>query len=334
MNNSTVSVAAPTGMDLTNHYTYIGCGLSAVVANIVVVVVIFRSKLLLRKSAFAVGLSFGDIINGLALLITGFKRIQFVKQGIYSALVHPIECLKGFTTLWLIGTQIPVVMMLVIGMERVMAVAFFTWYYKRWSNKIAWILTCVVYVYVCGSIGTIWMIISNLPENSTATRTCGTPTVIGYGYSMYNYGLAIVCGCIAITTTIVSLVITLKEKRRLQIVQQNNINMQRFFNKQWPITTSMACIAIFDFFMVVIPNVLLLMINFVQFPPEIKSIGAWSADLICSRSALSLIIYIIFNRDFRLSFLSWIGIKNHILIHPNVQMSILKISPKYQVAVI
>lgn len=304
--------------DYTNVNVYIACGAAAALANIIVVFVLFRNKQLFIKSSFIAGLSVGDIINGLALLITGLNRTSYMTKGISSNPVHPLICLKGFTTLWLIGIQLPTVMMLLVGIERVIAVASFNWYYKKWTDKTGWLLTGAVYLYVAGSIGTLWVMICSYSENVTVSLTCATPSVIGVGYGTYNYGMAIICGSAAIVTMIVSLVFMIKKKRKFQNSNQTNVSIQKFLKKQWHITKSMACIAFFDFVMVVIPNMLLLMLTYkFQFPPELRSVGSWSADLVCSRSTLSLFIHLLFNRDFRNGFLKAFGIKQS-SVHPIV----------------
>lgn len=286
-----------------NHYFYVGCGFATLITNIIILFVLIRNRPLLKKSAFVVGLCFGDILNGLALLISGIQRIHYTNHGMDGNIVHRFTCLQYVTTLWLVGSQIPTVMMFLIGTERLMAVAYFSWYYKKWTITLSWALTLFVYLLVSISIGAAWFLLYGLPENETTTILCYTSNVIGVGYGSYNYGVAIVCGCTAIVTTTASLIKFVVKKRSLSMNNRSQIYMQKFVQKQWQITTSMTCVIVFDFIMVVIPNVVLLMINLkYKFPVDLKNLASWSADLVCLRSALSFFVYLALNGDFRIAF--------------------------------
>lgn len=299
MNNSTILIST-NSLDLTSHYVYIGFGGAALFGNLVIVLVYTRNFYLMKKSAFVIGLTFGDIVNGLALLVTGVMRIIYAKSGMSNFQVQPLYCLQSLTSLWLLGMQLPSVMMFLIGLERLLAVGRVIWYYKNWSSKYAWCLTVLAYVYCIASVGSEWLLIVYIfNKNTTTSISCTTPFVIGPDYSLYSYGLAIVCGTSSAVTTVVSLIIFLAKKQEFAM-SNNSVNMHKHMKKQWQLSTSMACVTVLDFGLVVLPNIFLLMIALsYPFPPIFSTIGFWSAELVCLRSALSFFIYFILNRDFR-----------------------------------
>lgn len=309
MENSSVGFNI-TRIDLSNWFGYIGCGTAAILNNLIIIFVLIRNKPLLHKSAFIVALATGDLCSGIATLVTGIVRIRYTVAGVAKKQVHLFTCLKGHASLWLIGIQIPSVMVFLIGCERVVAVQYFYWYYKRWTNKMGWILSGIVYVYVGMSYCILWVINYNLPSTATTTIFCYATYVFGRGYGSYNYGFGIICGCTSVVTTVVALV-NLTSKRKLFGRSPQNVNLQKFIGRQWRQTISMTCIAILDFILIVLPNIVLIISLYLDaFPPAIKYIGVWSADLACIKSSLSCIIYICFNRDFRVAFLKSVGIEN------------------------
>lgn len=295
-----MNVSNTTSMsNISNEVNYVGFGVLAIVANVIVIFVLLRNITFLKKSAFIFGLAVADLINGLALFITGIKRIQYVYTETSKMSVHPFTCLQSVTSLWLIGVQLPTAVMALIGAERLIAVAFFMWYYKKWTNVLAWCLTGMVYVLCAFSLTTIWSITYNLPDRTKTSVNCITPSVVGPVYSSYNYGLAIVNGTVAILASATALILFLSKKNKLQTGE--GFQIRRHVKKQWQLTTSMTCIAVVDFCCVVIPNVFLLLISTfsVRFPPSFGNVGNWSSSVFCARSASTVIIYIILNREFR-----------------------------------
>lgn len=291
--NSTISAT----IDYQTHYNYITFGVVALVANLAVALVLLYDKEFLKKSALMSGLCLADILNGCSLIVAGSLRLGYVKEGTLSLPVHPFICMIRITILWTAAGELPALMMLLIGGERALAIIFFQWYYFSWTNRLAWTLTGVAYLYCCCTITTLSIVTYLLPNTTTTPQQCISTFVIGPSYTWYDYLLAILCGTVAIISTMISLLAFNAKRRKFKNnSQSNDSNMKSFLTKQWNLTISMSLVSFFDFTLVVIPNVLKLVASF--YPP-LLFIGFYASYMVCTRSALSLVIYILTNRDFR-----------------------------------
>lgn len=286
-------------LDISTTNLFIGFGVVAIILNLLTILVSISIKDIAKKSAFAIGLSFGDIIFGCGLVITGVLIQSYIKNGLLLNEIHPFECLKKFSTLWLIGIQAPASIIFLMGSERVLGIIFFQWYFKRWTSKLSWMLVAVAYGFCLISISAVWIVVYQLPPNTMITISCKTQFVIGPAYATYNYGLSILCGISAVISTICSLIAFLR-KRASMGHGQADVAVKRFVKRQIRMATSMLIISIIDCALVVIPNIMLLMISYdFNFPPSFKYLSAHASLLYCTRSSLSFFVYLSLNRDFR-----------------------------------
>lgn len=285
-----------TTTDLTSYYQYVCFGSAAVLANLFVIIVFCQNKLLFKRSAFILGLAFGDVLNGVALCVSGIVRILYICQGKSKLMVHPFTCIKSFTQLFLSGNQITALMFVAIGAERFLAIKYFEWYHNKWSHSKAWSCTAVVYGYCTISLAAAWFMVYWQPSISLVSITCGTPTVVGKAYSIYNYSLAIIGGTLASVLTIAATVTFSMRKKHL--LEQNSNNGHGFVHRQWRLTKVMTCVAVMDFCLVAVPNILLLLTG--GFKIQLGgNVGGWSLQVICFRSVVNLFIYLCSSGDFR-----------------------------------
>lgn len=296
MNNST-NITKVT--DLTAYFQYVGFGSTAVVTNCIILLILFTNTNVLKKSAFYVGLALGDLLDGLSLLVSGAVRITNVLNGLNQT-VHPFYCFsKAYTSLFLLGNQIPGAMFFLIGFERFLAVHYFDWYRIKWNAKKAWFLTTIAYIYVAISLLVGAIITYVQPKDSRISLSCGTPTVVGNAYSIYNYGVSIVGGTVAAICTLASTAMFAKRHQRLKTNATVSHQIRTFVKKQWRQTRAMLCLAIIDVALVVVPNVLAALVTGFKVSIPNVNLGGLSLQLSCSRSFFNIIIYFVVNREFR-----------------------------------
>lgn len=308
MNNSssTVTVIAA---NVHIFYQLIAFGSTAAIANAFLLITFFSNCNLLKKCSSTFGLAVADFINGLALLVSGSIRLAYFNLNVYGLMVHPFECMtKNAVVLYIIGNQLPSLMLLVIAVERLVAVQFYKWFYKSYSHKRAWLVTFSAMTFSLMSVLIAYLLVYFRPESTRITNDCQTPGALGptSGYNVYNYLLPVVCGTVAAATTVVSMFILVHRKKRL-LVQQNS--QYRKVNKnEWQMTKVMTMVAVLDFILVVVPNIFVF-IRSVFFISVIPNFVYYSLQVICCRSALNIVIYMVFNHNFRKDVLDTFGFK-------------------------
>lgn len=292
--------------NLTFFHLYIIFGSCALVANFVIVFTLVSNIVLLRKSSFICGLAVGDIIKAIALIIIGVTRTEVTRLNIANVVVSRMYCWKTIGIIVMLGNQIPAVIVLLIGLERFIAVVLFNWYYSNWNDLKAWMSTCFAYCLAFVSVISSGIIIYTSKENITVTKICYQPTVLGPIYSSYNYGLPVVCGTMSILFTLYSLVAFILKRQKIKTGGNNTGNKLKLIRKQLQITITMTCIAFFDFTMVVIPFSIMIMTSFFG---DLINVGYISSCLISTRATFSFIIYFVLNQGFRETFLYCVTFK-------------------------
>lgn len=208
------STAAPPPTDLTVPYTYVGLGTAVLITNAIICLVLFRNKEFFKRSAFIAGLSTADLILGSGIVMAGVMRIRYLKASMSNFPVHPLYCLQRFTTILMTSYLLESAMLFLIGCERFVAVAFFTWYYNKWSNRKAWFFTALAYLACAVCIGSMWIAVANVPANVTTPIYCSSQYVVGDGYSFFTFGSCILSGSWAIGSTLFALLSFLKKKNK------------------------------------------------------------------------------------------------------------------------
>lgn len=306
MTNSTNDSLAP--IDLSYYYQHIGFGLTAVVTNCLIILILFLNPNLLKKSAFVFTLAVGDGIEGLALALSGFARVNRNADGTLYLKVHPTYCMQSYITLFLIGVQLPAIMFVLIGGERFTAVYYFDWYYKHWSNRLAWLCCCIVALFVAASVFVGWLVTYTTQDDVQIAITCSIGDAIDDVYSVYNYMLAIIGGILAAIASIAAIIMFSKRKQQM-LVDARNTNLALHIKRQLHVTRVLLCTTIADFVLTVIPCVFVMLT--VGFNMELPAnLAGWSLRLISCRSALNILVYLIFNGEFRRATLKAVGMNN------------------------
>lgn len=281
----------------TIQYIYIGFATPAVVANLIILYTVCRSYKFLKKSAFITGLAFSDTLLASGVIVAGTVQILSAKHIIAGVVVEPIFCLQQMTTLLLLGYQLPSAMVLLIGAERFVAIVFFKWYYINWTNKKAWFLTLMTCLFCIVSVACCWIIVATSRTYGSVSIMCATIKVSGKLYSFHHFGFGIFCGILAIFFTVVSL-LTFWRKKMSNTVNNSvsNVRIKKFVRKQWNITLAMTCVAFFDFTLLVVPNIFIVLDTVV---PSAHVFATHATSMLCIKATVNIFVYIAVYSEFR-----------------------------------
>lgn len=193
------------------------------------------------------------------------------------------------------------------GVERFLSVHCYDWYYIKWSNKIAWVLTACVYFYCAISLSVAFIINLSYDASYRIAILCNIPAALNSTYTAYNYCISIVGGTAAIAGSIIAMVLFTRRRKRVHSAATISNTVKSHVKSQWNLTRLTLCLAIVDLALVVLPTlVALITSNIVA-----NNVRAWSLQLLCLRSFLNLIIYLVFNADFRLATQKAVGLKKN-----------------------
>lgn len=309
-NNSVETSTSTVDYDLyISALQYATFGSVAVATNLAIIFVLLRNTAYFKKSALIAGLAFGDLIDGFALTVIGALRVAHYFDGTNSLSVHPSYCMKILITpMFLMGNQIPGVMFFLIGLERFLAVYYYDWYFYKWSNKFAWMLTACVYLFCIASVAASFFVAFSFDVSYKISIACGTVSVIGSTYSAYNYGLAIIGGSVAAVATVIAMILFAKRRNRAGYASTND---KAHIKKQWQMTKTTMCLTVVDFAFLVVPSIIITLSSGfnVDFHVNITQLKVWALQLVCFRSILNLLIYLAVNTEFRSAALQSISYK-------------------------
>lgn len=283
-------------------YEHLTFGCINVILNSMIIVVLVRNRQLMKKSAFMAGLATSDTINGLGLFISACVRINRIKHEEISEPVLPIFCIQQFTALLLLDQQIHGMLFFLIGVERFIAVRYFSWYRVHWNYKGAWILTLAAYVCsLCsitfGILGTIFQ-----PVEFYVTKLCITTSVVGEFYAIYHYCVPLIGGTAAVIMTLMAMILFNKRKKKMQQVynntQSNNYTHQAI-KKEWQMSRLIFVTSILDLGLIVAPSVL----GMLSISKVIRDINTTRIFIVqtlnCFRGIMNIFVELFLNLEFR-----------------------------------
>lgn len=301
MNNSTSSLVPQSST--VYFYQTTGYGTVVILLNLAIIAILLKRKSLLKKSAFIFGLAVADFMEGLGLVVGGISKILRTLDGSILQQVHPSACMKETIVVVLFGIQLPGVMLFMIGIERFIAIHYFKWYYKKWTNKTSWLAALFGYLFCIVSI-LVSVLLANLkPDKSRTTLFCIGLSVVGPEYMFFNFFVSIFGGLIAALMTFVALV-----EYKMKSVQFLNAlgNMKAHMQRQLRITRLMFIVAFLDFCLVVVPNVVTMLVAVFNVTFEsLPAVSSWTFLMICVRSSMNLFLYLFINTEFRAVALSF-----------------------------
>jgi len=119
---------------MTIFSTQIAVGAASMLPNFLLLFLLLRTKSLRLSSTLIIGLALGDLTNATAIFVGGAMRLYVFLMGTIDNTVYIIECYKSIITLWMLGCQLPSVMIMILGADRVLAIVKYRWehvcYYK------------------------------------------------------------------------------------------------------------------------------------------------------------------------------------------------------------
>lgn len=271
--------------------SYACVGTVAILTNGVIFAVVFTNKKLLVQSALVIGFACCHSLLALYIGISGIMRTVY--RNALTEPMSPMECLQlVYPIAYPLAFQSSALFLIMVGIERLAAVAAPHWF-RRWlSGKCTWRLVGLVFVLVCCSVAIGISQVQYLPPT---TRQCGQPTVFGSAFTAFGR-LASACGgTVAVVLTIAALVVGARRIRKLPLASGEAGKIRR----QIQLTKAMLGVAFIDFCLVVIPNTVSFMAaaTGVALP---SYMGALQSNVaFCVNATSSIFPYLIFNNQFR-----------------------------------
>lgn len=290
---------------ITLFYEHLSFGLTSTLCNLFIILVLLKNIQLLKRSAFVVGLAFSDMVNGLSLLISALIRIRRISDSTLDSFVNPSFCIKQFTPIVLLGSQIPGVLFFFIGIERFLAVCFYSWYRTQWKTKSAWLLTLGAYIFSFVSLAIAFAATYSQPDDITISTLCATPNVVGKAYSIYHYSIPVFGGITAVTTSLIAMLRFYFRRSRLQNSNTDTTTStaiattMKNYRKQIYLSRTLFSLAFLDFGFIVVPSLIAILSIFKRDNIETNSDIFYVQILICCRGISNVFIYFIINREFR-----------------------------------
>lgn len=308
MANLTVSNVTFPASFLEASFQYIGFGLVDAIVNIFILFVLGTNKKILKKFAFVFGFAIADTISGLSLFINGLIRVLRLKNNTITNYVHPSICMPT-TQFNIFGIELLAAMFFFVGVERSAAVGFFTWYYKKWTERISWYGILLATIFAIFSLGASYIIAFSRPAESKVTYECSITNVIGMTYTIYHCILGVLGGLMAFLPTLASLIIFYKRKQFMEKQKTSySAAFRRSITKNFKVAKLLLSLAFLDLCMVAIPNIMLILYTFKVI--SISELVYWFTQLACLRGSMNLFIYFFTNDDFRAAVCRMIKRKN------------------------
>uniref|UniRef100_A0A914X1Y8 G-protein coupled receptors family 1 profile domain-containing protein n=1 Tax=Plectus sambesii TaxID=2011161 RepID=A0A914X1Y8_9BILA len=170
---------------LALYQLYIYASIPAVVSNAVCIAVFLSRQELRSKYPMFVTLTIGDLLTGLGSLLAGVYRTRLILDNDYNKRTS-FECLRNsWPHFYIIGGQISAFIMLLMGIERIMAVYKPLFYKKHATVRLRLIVIgcCVLAAFVSLLIG---YLCSYLNSDQCVIATCSILNTTGRLYSDYN----------------------------------------------------------------------------------------------------------------------------------------------------
>uniref|UniRef100_A0A914V8L9 G-protein coupled receptors family 1 profile domain-containing protein n=1 Tax=Plectus sambesii TaxID=2011161 RepID=A0A914V8L9_9BILA len=282
---------------------YMSFGSFATVTNIICILVVLSTKQMRQKYVTFGLLSFGDMLNALAMVLAGSVRSQLIYDNSFGTL-STFACFgRPWPYFFIVGGQLPAFVLIVMAGERVIAVfkpIFYRTYVTTRIRAIANII-CVVLSILSLLIGILFSYLNREVCTSPACTTIGST---GRPYGTLNYSLIVPLPFLALLLSIIAYI----GAKRLSVSK----NMARELKKVL-VSLVLAALAVI---LSALPNVIL------------WGQGVyWNVTIVpymyigfCCNSAVDLFAFTFMKQDFRYRLLSLIscGYLNRYLKLPEV----------------
>ncbi|KAK0412751.1 hypothetical protein QR680_006384 [Steinernema hermaphroditum] len=268
---------------------YITLGGFAVSTNAVLLLALVTSKVFRRKGVIIMVLVFADLVNGIAFIVSGKRRIDEViyrAENHLSPIVAMRECAaEPSPALYVIGGQWPAVLTLMLGVERLTAVAFPWWYRELYErHQVVTALAASLFVVVSLAVGISYGLI--VTPDAFSIYICSIGKSYGMHYATYNYALTISGHIVGFIATMVAFMIARNR------IEQAGFNRRREMQS----LKLIFFISLLSLIFIVVPNIYLILDRFL---PHVQSISGYMYCAFCLRSCFNIALMGFLNKDLR-----------------------------------
>ncbi len=202
------SAVAPQLYEYLNHIIYIIQGFGMVFGNLLIILTIFRTKSLRRKEMYIIaGLSIADSIYGVGFFSAGIVRLRLVLTGMHKVMVTSWHCMMYFQTIFFfVGSQTSALMLVMLSVDRFMAVVFYV-KYKNFTKRYARSVLLAVFTYgvIFGGAAFLSSWAQTGEQKSYSSICLGTWAVPNW-YSVYYNAFSALGGFLSVFLYIVVIV--------------------------------------------------------------------------------------------------------------------------------
>uniref|UniRef100_A0A914WX29 G-protein coupled receptors family 1 profile domain-containing protein n=1 Tax=Plectus sambesii TaxID=2011161 RepID=A0A914WX29_9BILA len=269
---------------------YMSFGSFATATNIVCILVVLSTKQMRQKYVAFGLLSFGDMLNALAMVLAGSVRTQLIYNNSYGTL-SALDCFRRpWPYFFIVGGQLPAFVLVVMAGERMIAVfkpIFYRTYVTPKTRAMANII-CVVLSILSLLIGIFF---SYLNRDVCTSPACTTIGSTGRPYGTFNYSLIVPLPFVALLLNIIAYI----GAKRLIVSANNERELKKVL-----VSFVLAALAVV---LSALPNVIL----WGQGVYWNVAIVPYMYIGFCCNSAVDLFAFFFLKRDFRHRLLSLIS---------------------------
>uniref|UniRef100_A0A914WM96 G-protein coupled receptors family 1 profile domain-containing protein n=1 Tax=Plectus sambesii TaxID=2011161 RepID=A0A914WM96_9BILA len=301
--NATLTFEQIYANNLRSYLLYVIIGAIAIFTNIIIVVIFSSSSLLRIKYQLLIALAIGELINGVAFVVAGVTKQGLVLSMTNSTVtMWPVwSCAtEWYPGLLILGAQWPSCVTLLLGLERFAAVHFPVWYKVNMNGNARFKMVVFSVMFSLVSLGVAFAQTYLFFRNDLTTFLCHITGAYGTYYAAWNY-IVTVFGYLFSFVLNASAFLTAKSKSRLI-----KSGLRAEMGKEITLVRLMLSISFFSTLLVSIPNIILWGIGKV-WSVNINSLGYLYVSF-CASSVINILIYIFFNKDFRMQLFHFIPI--------------------------
>uniref|UniRef100_A0A914V438 G-protein coupled receptors family 1 profile domain-containing protein n=1 Tax=Plectus sambesii TaxID=2011161 RepID=A0A914V438_9BILA len=279
---------------MSSYLLYVIIGAIAIFTNIIVVIIFLSSSHLRVKYQLLIALAIGDLINGVAFVISGAtKQHLILSMTVSTVTMWPAwSCAtEWYPGLLILGAQWPSCVTLFLGVERFAAVHYPVWYKVNMNASARFIMFVISLVFSLVSLGVAFAQTYIFFGKNLTFILCTISGAFGKYYTTWNYIVTVFAHLIAFGLN-TSAFLTAKSKSRLI-----KSGLSAVMRKEITLVRLMLSISFFSTLLVSIPNIILWGQSWV-WNVSGSALGYLYVSF-CASSVINIFIYIFFNKDFR-----------------------------------
>uniref|UniRef100_A0A0M3IDW7 G_PROTEIN_RECEP_F1_2 domain-containing protein n=1 Tax=Ascaris lumbricoides TaxID=6252 RepID=A0A0M3IDW7_ASCLU len=264
-------------------------GSIAVISNITVVLVYVSSSVLRCTYRVVTALAIADLINGLSFVLNGVYKIVEFGMMTYIPEISMHDCaLKPWPALRLIGGQWAALLTFCLGSERILAVRYPFAYVAFHEKRQA---TCIMITALL--VGVSLMIAYIFPTLIKPDRPtdfqCSLSLAFGLPYSIFNYAITITADMIGFSFSVAAYYMAKVSAKK------SGIRMP--LRKELARTRLIFLLSLLSVVLVAVPNAIIL--KAITGKSYSDAVFDYVYCIFCIRSCLNILIFGVYNVDFR-----------------------------------